>query len=63
MKLKIKLISVLYKNVYIITIKYYLIDVEILFIRNPFMKKSTVDFNYVMKLKHIMLKKVIRKIL
>ena len=62
-EIKDKLISVLYKNVNIITIKYYLIDVEILFIRNPFMKKSTVDFNYVMKLKHIMLKKVIRKIL
>ena len=46
-EIKDKLISVLYKNVNIITIKYYLIDVEVLFSRNPFMKKSTVDFNYV----------------
>ena len=46
-EIKDKLISVLYKNINKIIVKYYLIDVEVLFSRNPFMKKSTVDFNYV----------------
>ena len=46
-EIKDKKISVLYKNINTITVKFYLIDVEILFSRNPFMNKSTVDFNYV----------------
>ena len=46
-EIKDKAISILYKNINKIIVKYYLIDVEVLFSRNPFMKKSTVDFNYV----------------
>ena len=46
-EIKGKKISVLYKNINKITISFYLIDVEILFSRNPFMNKSSVNFNYI----------------
>ena len=40
-------INVIYRNISDITIKYYLIDIEILFNSSPFVKKSKVDFGFI----------------
>ena len=40
-------ININYKNISDITVKYYLIDIEILFSRSPFVKKTKIDFNLV----------------
>ena len=46
--IKEKKINVLYKNISKIDVKFYLINVEILFSRSPFMKSGTMnDFGYV----------------
>ena len=47
LSIKDKKITVLYKNIKSLEAKFYLIDVEILFSRSPFMKKKTNDFSYV----------------
>jgi len=46
-ELKDQDINIIYKNISEITIKYYLIDIEILFSRSPFVKKTKVDFGLV----------------
>jgi hypothetical protein len=46
-ELKDQSININYRNVSTITIKYYLIDIEILFSRSPFVKKTKVDFGLV----------------
>ena len=46
-ELKDQDISIIYKNISEITVKYYLIDIEILFSRSPFVKKTKVDFGLV----------------
>ena len=46
-ELKDQDINIIYKNISEITVKYYLIDIEILFSRSPFVKKTKVDFGYV----------------
>ena len=43
-ELKDQEININYKNISNITVKYYLIDIEILFSRSPFVKKTKVDF-------------------
>ena len=40
-------INIIYKNISELTIKYYLIDIEILFSRSPFVKNAKVDFGFV----------------
>ena len=46
-ELKDQEINIIYKNISEITVKYYLIDIEILFSRSPFVKKTKVDFGLV----------------
>ena len=46
-ELKDQDINIIYKNISEFTVKYYLIDIEILFSRSPFVKKTKVDFNLV----------------
>ena len=46
-ELKDQDINILYKNISEFTVKYYLIDIEILFSRSPFVKKTKVDFGLV----------------
>ena len=46
-ELKDQEININYKNISDITVKYYLIDIEILFSRSPFVKKTKVDFGLV----------------
>ena len=46
-ELKDQDINIIYKNISEFTVKYYLIDIEILFSRSPFVKKNKVDFNLV----------------
>ena len=46
-ELKDQEINIIYKNISNITVKYYLIDIEILFSRSPFVKKTKVDFGLV----------------
>ena len=46
-ELKDQDINILYKNISELTIKYYLIDIEILFSRSPFVKRTKVDFDLV----------------
>ena len=40
-------INITYKNITEITVKYYLIDIEILFSRSPFVKKTKIDFGLI----------------
>ena len=40
-------INIIYKNISEITVKYFLIDIEILFSRSPFVKKTKVDFGFI----------------
>ena len=40
-------LHILFKNINQIQVKFYLIDIEILFSRSPFMKKTNVDFSFV----------------
>ena len=40
-------LHILFKNINEIQVKFYLIDIEILFSRSPFMKKTNVDFSFV----------------
>ena len=40
-------INIIYKNISKIKVKYYLIDIEILFSRSPFVKKSKIDFGFI----------------
>ena len=40
-------LHILFKNINEIIVKFYLIDIEILFSRSPFMKKTNVDFSFV----------------
>ena len=46
-ELKDQEINIIYKNISDINVKYYLIDIEILFSRSPFVKKTKVDFDLV----------------
>ena len=46
-------LSVTCQNIYKLTVKYYLIDAEILFSRSPFVKDQTEQFSYVMPFKSI----------
>ena len=46
-ELKDQEISIIYKNIEEFIVKYYLIDIEILFSRSPFVKKTKVDFDLV----------------
>ena len=46
-ELKDQEINIIYKNISEFTVKYYLIDIEILFSRSPFVKKTKVDFGLV----------------
>lgn len=46
-------LSVSCQNIYKLTVKYYLIDAEILFSRSPFVKDQTEQFSYVMPFKTI----------
>ena len=46
-ELKDQEINIIYKNISEFTVNYYLIDIEILFSRSPFVKKTKVDFGLV----------------
>ena len=46
-EIKDQLINIIYKNISEIKIKYYLIDIEILFTRSPFVKKTKIDFGFI----------------
>ena len=46
-ELKDQQINIIYKNISEFIVKYYIIDIEILFSRSPFVKKSKVDFDLV----------------
>ena len=46
-ELKDQEINIIYKNIDEFKVKYYLIDIEILFSRSPFVKKTKVDFDLV----------------
>ena len=47
MEVKDQNINIIYKNISEIKVKYYLIDVEILFSRSPFVKKTKIDFGFI----------------
>ena len=47
MEIKDQIISIIYKNISEIKVKYYLIDIEILFSRSPFVKKTRIDFGFI----------------
>ena len=49
--IKNKEINIIYKNVSELVIKYYLIDIEILFSRSPFVQNTKVDFGFVKPIK------------
>ena len=46
-EIKDQIINIIYKNISEIKVKYYLIDIEILFSRSPFVKKTKVDFGFI----------------
>ena len=46
-EIKDQSINIIYKNISEIKVKYYLIDIEILFSRSPFVKKTKVDFGFI----------------
>ena len=46
-EVKDQIINIIYKNISEIKVKYYLIDIEILFSRSPFVKKTKVDFGFI----------------
>ena len=46
-EIKDQIINIIYKNIAEIKVKYYLIDIEILFSRSPFVKKTKVDFGFI----------------
>ena len=46
-ELKDQEINIIYKNISEFTVKYYIIDIEILFSSSPFVKKTKVDFDLV----------------
>jgi hypothetical protein len=46
-----KVIKVEYNNIRRVTVKYYVIDPEVLFSRSPFLNQNTEDFAYVMPMK------------
>ena len=48
---KNKEINIFYKNISELEIKYYLIDIEILFSRSPFVQNTKVDFGFVKPIK------------
>ena len=45
--IKDQIINIIYKNISQIKVKYYLIDIEILFSRSPFVKKTKIDFGFI----------------
>ena len=47
MEVKDQVINIIYKNISEIKVKYYLIDIEILFSRSPFVKKTKIDFGFI----------------
>ena len=47
MEVKDQTINIIYKNISEIKVKYYLIDIEILFSRSPFVKKTKIDFGFI----------------
>jgi len=46
-EIKDQIINIIYKNISEIKIKYYLIDIEILFSRSPFVKETKIDFGFI----------------
>ena len=46
-EIKDQIINIIYKNISEIKVKYYLIDIEILFSRSPFVKKTKIDFDFI----------------
>ena len=46
-EMKDQKIDIIYKNISEIQIKYYLINIEILFSRSPFVKKTKIDFGFI----------------
>ena len=46
-EIKDQKIDIIYKNISEIQIKYYLINIEILFSRSPFVKKTKIDFGFI----------------
>jgi hypothetical protein len=46
-EIKDQVINIIYKNISEIKVKYYLIDIEILFSRSPFVKKTNINFGYI----------------
>ena len=46
-EIKDQVINIVYKNISEIKVKYYLIDIEILFSRSPFVKKTNIDFGFI----------------
>ena len=47
MEIRDQTINIIYKNISEIKIKYYLIDIEILFSRSPFVKKTKINFGFI----------------
>ena len=47
MEIKDQVVNIIYKNISEIKVKYYLIDIEILFSRSPFVKKTKIDFGFI----------------
>ena len=47
MEIKDQNINIIYKNISEIKVKYYLIDIEILFSRSPSVKKTKIDFGFI----------------